>query len=49
MNPSLIIIIIIIPNAVKAGKLYSVIPTNGAGDLTLTVTGTVTDWQLKTY
>ena len=29
MNPSLIIT----PNAVKGGKLYSVIPTNGTGDL----------------
>lgn len=29
MNPSLMIT----PNAVKAGKLYSIIPTNGAGDL----------------
>ena len=29
MNPSLMIT----PNAIKAGKLYSVIPTNGTGDL----------------
>lgn len=29
MNPSLMIT----QNAVKAGKLYSIIPTNGAGDL----------------
>jgi hypothetical protein len=29
MNPSLIIT----PNAYKAGKLYSIVPTNGAGDL----------------
>ena len=32
MNTSLIIT----PNAVKAGKLYSVIPTNGAGDFSKT-------------
>ena len=25
--------LVILPNAVKAGKLYSIIPTNGAGDL----------------